>query len=111
MKYLLPEKAFEAIHVYFPDPWPKDRHAQHRLVDDEFPQNAAHLLKRGGVVHLRTDDATYFKQMLAVFGEHGGFAVEETLAELAACVTDFEVEFNSQGKRTNRDSWRLNIAN
>ena len=29
MKYLLLKKAFEAIHIYFPDPWPKDRHARH----------------------------------------------------------------------------------
>ncbi|MCH2378712.1 MAG: tRNA (guanosine(46)-N7)-methyltransferase TrmB [Pedosphaera sp.] len=111
MKYLLPEKAFEAIHVYFPDPWPKDRHARHRLVDEEFTQNAALLLKRGGVVHLRTDDATYFKQMQTVFGSHGGYVEENTPAELAARVTEFEVEFNSQGKPTNRASWRVNIAN
>ena len=111
MKYLLPEKAFEAIHVYFSDPWPKDRHARHRLVDDEFPQIAAHLLEQGGVVHLRTDDATYFKQMQTVFGTHGGYVEENTPAELAARVTEFEVEFNSQGKPTNRASWRVNIAN
>ena len=111
MKYLLPEKAFEAIHVYFPDPWPKDRHARHRLVDGEFPQTAARLLKKVGVVHLRTDDVTYFKQMKTVFCAHGGFNEKETPDELAARVTEFEVEFNSQGKPTNRASWRVNIAN
>ena len=110
MKYLLPEKAFEAIHVYFPDPWPKDRHARHRLVDDKFPQYAAHLLKRGGVVHLRTDDATYFKQMQMVFGSHGGYVEGNTPVELAARVTEFEAEFNVQGKSTHRASWRMNIA-
>ena len=111
MKYLLPEKAFEAIHVYFPDPWPKDRHARHRLIDGEFPQTAARLLKKVGVVHLRTDDVTYFKQMKTVFCAHGGFNEKETPDELAARVTEFEVEFNSQGKSTNRASWRVNIAN
>ena len=110
MKYLLPEKAFEAIHVYFPDPWPKDRHARHRLIDGEFPQTAARLLKKVGVVHLRTDDVTYFKQMKTVFCAHGGFNEKETPDELAARVTEFEVEFNSQGKPTNRASWRVNIA-
>ena len=107
MKYLLPEKAFEVIHVYFPDPWPKDRHARHRLIDGEFPQSAAPLLKKGGVVHLRTDDVTYFKQMKAVFCAHGGFKEEETPDELAERVTEFEAEFNAQGKHTNRASWQL----
>ena len=107
MKYLLPEKTFEAIHIYFPDPWPKDRHARHRLVDFEFPQKAARLLKQGGVVHLRTDDAKYFNQMQTVFCAHGGFSAEGTPTELAARVTEFETEFNAQGKRTNCASWRL----
>ena len=111
MKYLLPERAFEGIHVYFPDPWPKDRHARHRLVDEEFPQKAAHLLKRGGIVHLRTDDSVYFRQMQRVFGTHGGYVEENTPGELAERVTEFETEFNSQGKPTNRASWRVNIAN
>ena len=107
MKYLLPEKGFEVIHVYFPDPWPKDRHARHRLINSEFPQAAARLLKKGGVVHLRTDDMTYFRQMKTVFCAHGGFNEKETPDELAARVTEFEVEFNAQGKHTNRASWRL----
>ena len=107
MKYLLPEKAFEVIHVYFPDPWPKDRHARHRLIDGEFPQTAGRLMKKGGVVHLRTDDVTYFKQMKTVFCAYGGFKEEETPGELAARLTEFEMEFNAQGKQTNRVSWRL----
>ena len=95
------------IHVYFPDPWPKDRHARHRLIDGEFPKNAARLLKPSGAVHLRTDDPTYFKQMQTVFRVHGGFSSEETPVELAERVTEFEKEFNAQGKHTNRASWRL----
>mgnify|MGYP001189835460 CR=1 FL=1 len=107
MKYLLPEEALEAVHVYFPDPWPKDRHARHRLIDGEFPQATARLLTKGGVIHLRTDDAKYFKQMQLVFCAHGGFKEEETPDELVARVTEFEKEFNAQGKPTNHASWRL----
>jgi len=107
MKYLLPENSFEAFHIYFPDPWPKDRHARHRLIDSEFPQSAARLLKKGGVAHLRTDAVPYFKQMKKVFSVYDGFAAEEPSAELAERVTEFEKEFNAQGKHTNRASWRL----
>jgi len=107
MKYLLPDEAFEVIHVYFPDPWPKDRHARHRLIDGEFPKNAARLLKPSGAVHLRTDDTPYFKQMQTVFRGHGGFSSEETPIELAERVTEFEKEFNAHGKHTNCATWRL----
>ena len=26
LQHLLPAAAFEAVHIYFPDPWPKDKH-------------------------------------------------------------------------------------
>src|SRR5580704_17800349 len=28
---LLPNHCVEVFHIYFPDPWPKERHAKHRL--------------------------------------------------------------------------------
>ena len=96
-----------AVHVYFPDPWPKDRHARHRLIDEKFPSPPARLLKPGGVIHLRPDDPLYFEQMQAVFCAHGGFESESTPLELVKLVTEFETDFNAQGKPTNRVSWRL----
>src|SRR5277367_6677576 len=37
MQYLLPPRAASALHIYFPDPWPKKKHRRHRLVDEGFP--------------------------------------------------------------------------
>ena len=107
IKYLFPEQQMEAMHVYFPDPWPKDKHARHRLIDKEFPSHAARLLKPDGVIHLRTDDTSYFERMQETFIAHGRFEFEPTPPDLAARVTEFEAEFNSQGKPTNSASWRL----
>ena len=107
VQYLLPANAFEAIHIYFPDPWPKDKHAWHRLVNKEFPEITARILTTGGVVHLRTDAEPYFSQMQEVFSAHGGFVREETPTELAARRTEFEKMFNAKGIQTLRASWRL----
>ena len=107
IQHLLPEHQMEAMHVYFPDPWPKDKHARHRLIDGEFPGHTARLLKSGGVIHLRTDDMAYFEQMQEVFRAHGGFELESAPSDLASRVTEFEADFNAQGKPTRRASWRL----
>ena len=107
IKHLLPEHLMEVMHVYFPDPWPKDKHARHRLIDEEFPSYAERLLKPGGVIHLRTDDLAYFKQMQRTFHSHDGFEHEPTPSDLAARVTEFEADFNARGKSTNSASWRL----
>lgn len=59
------------IHLYFPDPWPKERHAHHRLVQPWFAREARRVLAPGGVLHAATDDARYAEQMLDVLEGDG----------------------------------------
>ena len=68
LHFLLPPHSAVALHVYFPDPWPKKKHRRHRLINEHFPALARAALVSGGVVYLRTDDADYFQQMTEVFG-------------------------------------------
>jgi tRNA (guanine-N7-)-methyltransferase len=53
--------------VYFPDPWPKARHAKRRLVQPGFVSVLATRLQPGGFIHTATDDAAYADQMREVF--------------------------------------------
>ena len=100
LEYLLPPHSASALHVYFPDPWPKKRHHKHRLVNERFPKIASAALAPKGAVYLRTDDADYFQQMNEVFHTSGEFHPIETPPELAALLTDFEVEFLARGIKT-----------
>src|SRR5471032_2062665 len=34
LQYLLPPGSASALHIYFPDPWPKKRHRKHRLINE-----------------------------------------------------------------------------
>ena len=97
----LRSESLNAVHVYFPDPWPKKRHHKNRLISAPFPPLAKRLLRKGGIVYLRTDNIEYFEQMLEVFGDANEFEAVETPESLRALVTDFEQEFNSQGIPTN----------
>ena len=109
LQWLLPSRSALALHVYFPDPWPKQKHRRHRLINEHFPALARAALAPGGGVYLRTDDADYFQQMTEVFGGSGDFREMETPSELAELPTDFEREFNAKGIRTLRAAYRLNI--
>lgn len=106
VRHLLPRECAVAMHIYFPDPWPKQRHQKNRLIQPGFAADAARALAAGGVVHLRTDDENYFAQVLAVFAASPAFAAAETPAELAGVRTDFEQEFNARGIPTRLAAFR-----
>ncbi len=105
LEWLLPAHAADAVHVYFPDPWPKQKHRRHRLINERFPEIAHTALQPGGRVFLRTDDADYFAQMQAVFTANPRFREIETPTELTDLLTDFEAEFNAQGIPTRRAAY------
>jgi len=111
LRHLLPPASIHAVHVYFPDPWPKKRHRARRLVNPDFPGLAARVLVPDGHVFLRTDDADYFAQMQDVFGASSVFSPADTPGELADVLTDFEAEFAAQGRPTRRAAWRLAPSN
>jgi tRNA (guanine-N7-)-methyltransferase len=110
LKYLLPVHSVAAIHVYFPDPWPKRKHRRHRLINEQFVSVAHQVLQPGGRVYLRTDDADYYEQMLQVFAANAPFAQRETPESLASLLTDFETDFNAQGRATLRAAYDATTA-
>lgn len=62
---ILPD-SLAAVHVFFPDPWPKARHHKRRLIRPEVVALIASRLAPGGVLHCATDWAHYALQMLQV---------------------------------------------
>ena len=104
--YMLPPASVRALHIYFPDPWPKRKHRRHRLIQEPFLAIAAKALEPDGIVYLRTDDEDYFTQMVAVFGASAQFKPVETPPELMAVVTDFERNFLLRGVATRRAAYQ-----
>lgn len=105
--YLLPRKSAEALHIYFPDPWPKRKHRKNRLINSRFPQLAQGALASGGRVYLRTDDLDYFTQMKSVFVSCPTFREIPMPDALTEVLTDFECGFLKRGVQTLRFAAQL----
>jgi tRNA (guanine-N7-)-methyltransferase len=72
-QHMLADGSLAAIHIFFPDPWPKKRHHKRRLVQADFVSRMKEKLSPGGIVHLATDWPDYADQMAAVFLENSFF--------------------------------------
>lgn len=99
-RYLLPEHCVHKMHIYFPDPWPKPRHAKNRLIQPPFIETLKKILQPGAEVFLRTDSPAYYEQMRQVFSQFKEFTLIETPDDLKAIKTDFEQDFLAQGIQT-----------
>lgn len=55
----LPPASLDEVRVFFPDPWPKARHAKRRLLRPSFAELLATRLAPHGHLHLATDHPAY----------------------------------------------------
>lgn len=56
----------QAIHVYFPDPWWKQRHRKRRVFTEDFAHQCERVLAPLGTLALATDVEEYYRVMLRV---------------------------------------------
>lgn len=65
----LAPSSVDEVHILFPDPWPKARHAKRRLLQPGFLSVVDRVLRPGGLLAVVTDHdgyATHIEQVVAV---------------------------------------------
>ena len=62
---MIAPRSLAAVHVYFPDPWPKKRHHKRRLLQPPIVRALAERLAPGGYLHAATDWEDYAHAILA----------------------------------------------
>jgi tRNA (guanine-N7-)-methyltransferase len=91
LEKMISDGALAAIHLFFPDPWPKKRHHKRRLVQPAFIALIERKLQPAGIVHAATDWPEYAAQIEEMFSSWEkvgrGFAERPT------------TKFEARGKR------------
>ncbi|MCO4773584.1 MAG: molybdenum cofactor biosynthesis protein MoaE [Deltaproteobacteria bacterium] len=96
------EAELSEVFINHPDPWPKDRHHKHRLLQPTFGALLASRVAAGGEVQVQSDFAPYGPLALSVFGSemwervaftadlHGGEDTDSALLREGHVPTNYE---------------------
>jgi tRNA (guanine-N7-)-methyltransferase len=66
LRQRVPPESLAAIHVFFPDPWPKARHHKRRLITASHVDLIASRMAIGATLHVATDHPHYAESMYGV---------------------------------------------
>jgi tRNA (guanine-N7-)-methyltransferase len=97
---VLPQRFADAVHVYFPDPWPKSRHHGRRLFDPESVDLILRLLGPGGRLLFATDFERYGAVVRELLEEHPALEVGEPGASWGDRPrTHYEDKYEREGRK------------
>lgn len=103
---MIPHASLAAIHVFFPDPWPKKRHHKRRLLQAGFVHELALRLQRGGYLHVATDWEHYASAILATLASES--LLENTASDYAERPAWRPVtKFERRGHGLGHDVWDI----
>lgn len=102
---MLPDASVAAYHIYFPDPWPKERHVKHRLFAPAFAAGLRRTLRPGAPLYVATDVADYAAAIFAMLGAAGFVRVQS--AAPGAELTGFAMKFRAQGRAVHAGAFHV----
>jgi tRNA (guanine-N7-)-methyltransferase len=106
IEHLLPQASVATFYLFFPDPWPKRRHHDRRLVCAQFLDAVWRALRPGGCLHVATDDGSYFGEIARCARGDARFRAVVPFIPAPEEATDFELTFAALG----RSAHRLSVA-
>ena len=88
--------SLSAVHVYFPDPWPKRRHRRRRLLRKGVIEDLVRLLRPGGCLYLATDFFDYYLQVVVLLSLQPDLELDRDPRRVPACA---DAELSRYGPR------------
>ena len=106
LRDMVAPNSLAGVHIYFPDPWPKNRHHKRRLIQAPLIELLSSRMASGAYLHCATDWEHYAQQMLQVLS---GEASLINTAENFAPRPDFRplTKFENRGLRLGHGVWDL----
>jgi len=102
LKERVADACIAAMHVYFPDPWWKNRHRKRKLFTRAFAEQCGRVLKIGGRLHFITDVADYFAETVPMLKDLPALQSLPDAEETGEDRTNFERKYRLEGRPIHR---------
>lgn len=96
----------DRLFINFPDPWPRKKNAKRRLTHRAFLDKYCRVVREGGEIHFKTDNAPLFEYSVEEFAACG-LEVKNLTRDLhkdgiVGIMTGYEEKFHALGTPINR---------
>ena len=93
----IPDGSVQEVRIFFPDPWPKKKHAKRRLIQTPFIAQLARILATAGELRIATDWEPYAKWIEECVGQNQGFRPASKPSQFNNQQRSFPTKFEKRG--------------
>jgi tRNA (guanine-N7-)-methyltransferase len=103
MAHLVPAASLRAVHIYFPDPWWKQRHKKRRVFTEELVVQIGRALEPGGTLQVASDVNEYFTLIQSLLATNPRFRAQsvpelEDPQHALDYLSNFERKYRLEGR-------------
>ncbi len=106
-------EGIDEVRIFFPDPWPKKKHAKRRLINTEFVDELSKKMAKGASLTIATDWEQYALEISSIIDASSVFILKEDGAdssfpeeEAGGCYSG-QTKFEARGILLGHSIWHL----
>ena len=106
-------EGIDEVRIFFPDPWPKKKHAKRRLINTMFVDELSKKMAAGASLTIATDWEEYALEITSIIDASSAFILKEDVAdspfpdEEAGGGYSGQTKFEARGIRLGHSIWHL----
>jgi len=106
-------EGIDEVRIFFPDPWPKKKHAKRRLINTEFVGELSKKMAKGASLTIATDWEQYALEITSIIDASSAFILKEDTAESSFPEEEVggwysgQTKFEARGVRLGHSIWHL----
>ena len=91
-------EGIDEVRIFFPDPWPKKKHAKRRLITTEFVDELSKKMAAGASLTIATDWEQYALEITSIMDSSNAFILREDAADSPSPIEEVGGGYSGQTK-------------